>query len=251
MNICFNGCSFTVGEGFPIDLRELYIYDRLLEKKFSFHRTNIAVSGSSNYTIFMRSADAVMSGKYDCVITQWSALNRIWLNPGPDSKFFINDNLPEFQYRNIHLTKNEKRFLQKTLLLLNGDYNNIIDLIQYCNMLESLSELYGVKLGFINGLLPWTNDLKHELGNNLHDCLSSFSKNMLDFENRDDAEIIKFFKHLQDHFATLNQYLWVNLFDSFQNMIQDHGPEGHHPGIISHRQMCEKTSKFLIENKII
>ena len=251
MNICFNGCSFTVGEGFPDDLRELYIYDRLLEKQFNFNRTNIARSGSSNYTIFMRSAAAIMSNQYNCVITQWSGLNRIWLNPGPDSVFFINDQLPEFKYRNIHLTKNEKNIFKNTLLLLNGDYNNIIDLIQYSKILELLAKLHNAKLGFINGLVPWKNDLVRSLDTDLSSSLSNYSKSILDFDNRDDYEIIKFFQQLQEHFATLNQSLWINLFDSFQENVQDQGPEGHHPGIISHRLMADKTSKFLITNKII
>mgnify|MGYP003339309272 FL=1 len=81
MNVCFNGCSFTVGEGFPVDQRENYIYDRILEQTLNFKRANIAVAGSSNYLIFMRSADAILSGDYDCVITQWTALNRLWLCP--------------------------------------------------------------------------------------------------------------------------------------------------------------------------
>jgi len=251
MNICFNGCSFTVGEGFPIVLREQYIYDRLLEKQFNFNRTNIAQGGSSNYTIFMRSAAAIMSGEYNCVITQWSALNRIWLSPGPDSVFFVNDQLPEFKYRTIHLTGTEKHIFKNTLLLLNGDYNNIIDLIQYSKILESLAKLHNVKLGFINGLVPWTDDLIQPLGSDLNSSLSDYSKSMLDFENRPDTEIVKFFQQLQEHFATLNQSSWVNLFDSFQSNIQDVGPEGHHPGINSHLTMANKTAEFLITNKII
>jgi hypothetical protein len=88
MKFCFNGCSFTVGEGFDAGDRDLYVYDRLLEKKFGFKRDNIASCGASNYLIFMRSARAIMSGEYHCVVTQWSELNRIWFYPGPDGEFF-------------------------------------------------------------------------------------------------------------------------------------------------------------------
>ena len=148
INICFNGCSFTVGEGFPIDLRDLYIYDRLLEKQFRFNRTNIAQGGSSNYTIFMRSAQAIMSGHYHCVITQWSALNRLWLHPGPDVDYFINDSQSsDFRYRDLYLGPKEKTTLNNTLLLLNGDYNNIIDLIKFSKILELLAEIKNVKIG--------------------------------------------------------------------------------------------------------
>lgn len=251
MNICFNGCSFTVGEGFPVEQRELYIYDRLLEKKFKFNRTNIASGGSSNYTIFMRSAEAIISEKYNCVISQWSALNRLWLSPGPDSVFFINDASPEFRYRNIHLSGKEKTTFKDTLLLLNGDYSNIIDLIRYTRILESLAKIHNVKLAFINGLVPWTDDLTRPLSADLSNSMSTYSKDLIDFDSREDDEIIKFFQQLQEHFATLNQAHWVNLFDSFIKNTKDCGPEGHHPGIESHKWMADKTADFLITNNII
>jgi hypothetical protein len=251
MNVCFNGCSFTAGDGFQPDQREYYIYDRLLEKKFKFNRLNIAQNGSSNYTIFMRSAGAIMSKQYNCVVTQWTALNRVWLCPGPDSKFFSNDSSPDFNYRNIQLNAEENRVFKNTLLLLNGDYNNIVDLIEYSKILESLANLYNVKIVFINGLVPWTNDLTQLLGSDLNKSLSEYSKSILDFDTRDDVEIIKFFQQLQNYFATLNQTHWVNLFDSFQKNTQDTGPMGHHPGIISHQWMANKTANFLIENKIL
>jgi len=251
MNVCFNGCSFTAGDGFQPDQREDYIYDRLLEKKFKFNRFNIAQTGSSNYTIFMRSASAIMSKQYNCVVTQWTALNRIWLSPGPGSTFFVNDVGPVFNYRNIHLNAEEKRVFKNTLLLLNGDYNNIVDLIEYSKILESLANFCNVKIVFINGLVPWTNDLIQPLESALNKSLSEYSKSMLDFDTRDDVEIIEFFQQLQNCFATLNQTHWVNLFDSFQKNTKDTGPLGHHPGIISHQWMANKTANFLIENNIL
>lgn len=251
MNVCFNGCSFTVGEGFPEDQRNLYIYDRLLEKKFNFNRTNIAIGGSSNYTIFMRSADAVMSGNYDCVVTQWSGLNRLWLYPGPDSKFGVNGNLSDFRYRHIYIEKTEKEKLKNTLLLLNGDYNNIIDLTKFTNILKILASSNDTKLVFVNGLVPWEEDLVKPLEEDLNRSLSDYSKAMLDFDNRDDHEIINFFQTLQQFVMQVDQSLWVNIFDSWMKNILDLGPEGHHPGIKSHQWMADRLSEHFIKNQIL
>jgi len=108
---CFNGCSFTVGEGFPPEQRDEHIYDRLVSRHYFFKAENIAVGGSSNYTIFMRSCQALLSGQYDIVFTQWSALNRIWLHPGPDVAFFTNDRkYSDFSYRDIYITKEKKKY---------------------------------------------------------------------------------------------------------------------------------------------
>lgn len=252
MNICFNGCSLTVGEGFPEDQRDQYIYDRLLEKRFGFNRTNIARGGSSNYTIFLRSADAIMSGQYNCVITQWSALNRIWLYPGPDSEFFTNETVKRpFSYRDIYLSAEEKAKFVNTLLVLNGDYHNIIDLIKFNNILCCLAKQSHTKVVFINGLIPWQQDVSAPLGSDLNSCLSEYTKSLLDFDHRDDSEIVEFFQNLQTHFSSMDQSSWVNLFDSWFSNVQDVGPEGHHPGIVSHQWMADTTANFLLENKIL
>ena len=100
--VCWNGCSFTVGDGFPIHQRDQYIYDRLVSKQFGFESTNISVSGSSNLEIFKRSAQAILNKEHDIVITQWSALNRLRLHPGPDCSFVLNDDFTggEFSFFN-------------------------------------------------------------------------------------------------------------------------------------------------------
>jgi hypothetical protein len=245
MKVCFNGCSFTVGEGFPIEQRDSFIYDRLVSKKFNFESDNIALSGSSNYKIFMRSVDAILSNKYDLVITQWSALNRVWLSPGPDSDFFTNDTkYPTFKYRDIHLSKEEKNKFKDTLLLLNHDFSNIIDLIKYCNILTNINNTK-TQVIFVNGLVPWTQDIATPLTSDLSNCLSKYSKEILDFDNRDNDEIIKFFKILQDNFIKLDTSRWVNLFESFRNNAVDIGPEGHHPGPKSHAWMANKIEDYL------
>jgi hypothetical protein len=246
LKVCFNGCSFTEGEGFPEYQRKYYIYDRLLSNKFNFDLTNIASGGASNYKIFMRSALAITSQKYDIVFTQWSALNRLWLYPGPDSKFLINDiKNPDFRYREIYLSPTQKQKFNNTLLMLNHDYQNIIDLIDYCNILTSLANKLSTRIIFINGLVPWTADLSTPLGNNLSSSMSTYFKNILDFDTRSDSEIINFFSALQTKFTELDLSKWVNVFDSFHENIIDKGPEGHHPGIKSHQWMADQISTYL------
>lgn len=249
MNICFNGCSFTVGEGFMPTQRDEFIYDRLVSRKLNLNATNIATPGASNYKIFMSSASAILSGNYDLVVVQWSALNRIWLHPGPDSNFFVNDKVSlDFKCRELYLNKLQKEIFRNTLLLMNHDYQNIIDLVDYCKILTTLAS--PTKVIFVNGLVPWTADISIPLTDNLSDCMSSYSKEILDFDNRNDAEVIKLFKILQDKFGELDRTRWVNLFDSFQKNTVDIGPEGHHPGPKSHAWMAEKIESYLVTNQL-
>lgn len=253
LNVCFNGCSLTVGEGFPITDRDPYIYDRLVSKKFNFKSTNLAIGGSSNYTIFMRSANAIQSKKYNIVFTQWSALNRIWLSPGPEVYYFVNDKkYPDFKYRDLYISPKEKIKLNNNLLLLNHDYQNILDLIDYCKILNQLAQANSTKLFFINGLLPWQDDLVNLIDvGKFSTSLSDYTKNILDFNNRNDDEIVQYFNKLQDKFKQLDQTNWINLFSSFNSNVVDVGPEGHHPGIDSHKWLAEQISNFLNRNNIL
>lgn len=247
-HVCWNGCSFTVGEGFPEDQRNHFVYRSLVDKHFEFSSDLLATGGASNYKIFMSSAQAVISGKYDIVFTQWSMLNRIWLYPGPDTSFFLNDAIKDYRYRDIYISPKDKQRLKDQLLILNHDYHNILDVIQYCNILENLSLSCRTKLVFINGCLPWNNDLNNNtVREDLEKCLSDYTKSILDFDRREDNEIINFFQQLQSKFSTLNQSLWVNIFDAMYKNIIDVGPEGHHPGVETHKWMYNIISKHLQE----
>jgi hypothetical protein len=253
LKACFNGCSFTVGEGFPVEIRDNYIYDRLVSKDCNFQASNIARGGSSNYVIFLRSAKAIMSKQYDIVLTQWSALNRIWFYPGPDAEYHINDGQIDYnyRYRDFYLNKKEKIKLENTLRILNHDYQNIFDLVDYCQILNQLANHNSITLIHINGLVPWTNDLMINDIINLKETLSSYTQSILDFDQRDDDEIIKYFRKLQKKFLELDQSNWVNIFDSFMDHEIDIGPEGHHPGINSHQWMAEQIINYIKTNKIV
>ena len=250
--VCWNGCSFTVGDGFPIHQRDQYIYDRLVSKQFGFESTNISVSGSSNLEIFKRSAQAILNKEHDIVITQWSALNRLRLHPGPDCSFVLNDTkYSEFKYRDIYIDSNTKTLLRKMLLLLNHDYHNLLDLIEYCCILDYMAVASNVKVIFVNGLVPWTDDLNCTLpSSDIGSSLSDYTKSMLDFDHRDDLEVITFFQELQRKFLSIDQRLWVNLFDSMMRNSPDIGPEGHHPGPLSHQIMATKISDYITRNNL-
>jgi hypothetical protein len=76
---------------------------------------------------------------------------------------------------------------------MNHDYNNIIELIDYCNILTALADTSATKVIFVNGLVPWQHDLVQPLLNDLGQSLSEYSKSILDFDHRPDNEIVEFF----------------------------------------------------------
>jgi hypothetical protein len=200
----------------------------------------------------MRSVAAIMSGKFDLIITQWTALNRIWFFPGPDTQYFTNDQkFPDYRYRDIYLSPKEKLKFNNTLLLMNHDFYNILHLIDYCTILDSLANLNKLPIVYINGLLPWQDDLMLTEITNLEKNLSLYTKEILDFENRNDDEVINFFNILNKKALKINQSHWVNLFDSWQKNNIDIGPEGHHPGVLSHQLMADKLINHIKDRKFL
>jgi hypothetical protein len=135
--------------------------------------------------------------------------------------------------------------------MMNHDYHNICELVDYCSILDRLSEHHGKIVVYINGLVPWTEDIAKPLSTDLYESLSEYTKEILDFDNRDDQEIIQLFGRLQQKFSELDQSKWVNLFDSFVSDTVDKGPQGHHPGIQSHIIMAEKILSYLSKKQVL
>jgi hypothetical protein len=233
----------TRGDGFDdADLGQTW--PQIITQTFMFDSDNLAVSGASNHMIFMLASQAIQSGKYDIVFAQWTALNRVWLSPGPNCWYYATgDGRDEFDYRDIHLTAKEKTQLEQRLLLLNHDYQNIVYLIDYVSILNDLARLHGVKLAHVNGMVPWQADLM--VDDKDFNIISDYSRSLLDFDQRNDEEIDELYSQLKLKFSTVDRTCWVNIFDSFQSNMTDVGPLGHHPGPTSHLVMAKKVANFL------
>jgi hypothetical protein len=247
LTACFTGCSFTVGEGFPQDQRSAHIYDRIVSKHAGLDSVNLARGGWGNYRIFMQAANSITSQKYDIVFAQWSDMNRIWLSPGPEEWFASNDDSDQsFRYHDIYISAKDKLNFIDTVKVLNHDYQNIIDLVDYTKILNQLADANNVKIVHINGLVPWQDDLLASLDRtNLETFFSDYTKTLLNFETKPEHEVCYYFNKLQNKFNELDQTRWVNLFDSFLSNTVDTGPLGHHPGERSHRIMADKIINYL------
>lgn len=233
----------TRGDGFE-DNNLDQTWPQIITKTFMFDSDNLAVSGASNHMIFTLTAEAVQSRNYDIIFVQWTALNRIWLSPGPNTWYYATgDGHHQFNYRDIQLTTKEKNQLEERLLLLNHDYQNIFYLIDYVNILNDLAQFHGVQLIHVNGMVPWQADLM--VDDKDFNIISDYSRTLLDFDNRSDEEIEQLYSLLKNKFASVDRSRWVNIFDSFQSSMTDLGPLGHHPGPASHLAMAKKVAHFL------
>jgi len=251
MKIAFNGCSFTRGDGFPIAERDTALYYGQVAKHLDCGFDNHAKGGYSNLRIFHSAYEDIVSEKYKTVFVQWSYVNRTWLSPRPNQWYFMGSRfapINDIYGESITFTKAEIDKITDTYMLLNGDYQNLIELVTYSNILEQLAKVYNTKIVFINGIVLWTEDMfeHYSTDASLQQALSDYAKEIYDNDNRPETVVSKFQAELFNKTETLNKDLWVNLFESMYKITFDFAPEdGVHPGPKTHQLLAEKIILFL------
>jgi hypothetical protein len=245
IKVAFTGCGLTHGDGFDLAYLTPEIWPNIISRVFNFDSENLSISGASNLRIFQTASTAILSKKYDLIFCQWTQLNRLWLSPGPDTWYFVNgDSKDSYSYDSVGLDLQKKTDLAQTVLQLNHDYQNIIELVDYISILEELAQYKQVKIVHVNGMLPWQPDLHNENVANDFSAMSLYTKELLDFDHRDDVEIKKLFLKLHHKFKELDPQRWVNLFDSFQSQTVDVLSTGH-PGVRSQVSMSNLVRNYL------
>jgi hypothetical protein len=202
----FIGCSFTVGEGLEFEKLDADNYTNIVVKRYSANVLNLAKKGNSNYNIFITALTEILFNTPDKIFIQWSALNRMWLYPGPNTELTVSHTINnDYVYRDIVYEKKELQKFADTYHILNHDYNNLLTLINYSNILTELSK-NKTQLIFINGLVPWTEDIADISAlSNMAERLSEYTKEILEFNYRDDTELTDIFTTLNSALMNLNK----------------------------------------------
>ena len=153
----FIGCSITKGVGLPDEDLDENNYAKIVGNHFDAEINNLSIGGNSNYNIFISGLNELLYSKPDVLLIQWSGLQRHWLYPNLDLTFpIVDDNaIKDLNYLDIVFSKKDLQKFVKQFLLLNHDYHNILALLNYCKILETVAHTQ-TKIIFINGfLLRW------------------------------------------------------------------------------------------------
>ena len=252
-NICFNGSSLTAGFGLPSHQREL-VYDVLLKNSLNANIENLSVGAESNLEIFKKAISAIRSKKYHIIINQWTFLNRFWLYPRPNNPISFNGNNKFHDVRSaLGLTVSKKKIKQmcETYLMLNHDYNSLIDLIDYSIVLDDLGKLHNVHIIHLNGYVDIGKDLIEFDPTNLHKSLSKYNQELIEFNFTNEETSLKHLYLLQEKIKNLELSNWVNFFESINQLKLDIGPLGHHLGKKTHKLIASMIEDHIKLNKII
>lgn len=227
MKIYFTGCSITMGAGFDFVQNDLRIYPMQVCANYKAECINQAEGGSDNRKIFLRAAKAIMDHQADVYVVQWSALHRHWLYPAPNRGIYMGGHSEESPL---------KSFIAQ-YQLLNHDYNNIMTVVDYTRILENLAQANFAKLIFVNGMLPWTEDLltQNDYGSYARELMRDLSNDeVTDFRNR-----------LTNNLELVDWTLWANPWTSITTMQQDNAPLDNHPGAKTHEQVATQVITVL------
>lgn len=237
----FIGCSITKGVGLPKEDLDENNYTNIVGKYFNAEITNLSISGNSNYNIFMSGLNELLYNRPDTLLIQWSGLHRHWMHPNLDLSFGIGamDAINELNYLDTVFSKKDLQKFVKQFLLLNHDYHNILALLNYCKILETVAHTQ-TKIIFINGLLPWTKEIQflQAMGNPAKN-FSEYTKNLLSIDKLPDQDIEFFFNKIHNGLSQIDKNNWINMFRSILTLAEDVGTDNLHPGPNTHAKIAQ------------
>lgn len=221
--IYFGGCSITMGAGYPAQQQDARIYPNIVAQALYGQADNQAEGGSSNLKIFTRAAKALLDRQHDAYFVQWSALHRHWVYPSPKQGFYIGS------YADNSIA--DPNFVAQ-YQLLNHDYSNIMSVIDYTRILQQMADDASVDIWFVNGMLPWTEDMLSE-GRDA----SEYAQGL--YQGLDVDETADFAERLRNNLELIDWQQWINPWMSIAAMQTDTAPLDTHPGPATHLQLAE------------
>lgn len=250
-NILFSGCSFVAGLGLPQEKTDennfvnIFCKDNFKE----YHLKNIGINGSSNLRIFLDTCHEINKTCYDYIFVGWTSYPRYvgWLGLEEyqtKRSFVPNHPIKEHLGNDISFDSKFLTNLRDNLFLTTNAHYEILDIIQYINILKNLADYYKSKIYFINNICHWDNNYFTKILDPKLENLTDYTNKILNSHNRSDDNIRNLYFKMHDsysHYGTIQEALWLNLYSSFKSHQIDTGNDNFHPGPLSHQQF----SKFL------
>ena len=242
--IAFFGGSIPAGGGYADEKASEFIYPNLIANK-GYTIFNCSKPGSGNHEIFLSCCNFLANDHADILIIEWNTFHRFWFYPKFNFELFIsasgfsvNEKLKSI----LGLSVSELKKIQKYLLTLNGEYKSLINLLDYCFILQDYAKLKNIQIIMINGNTPWTDKVFQNPENikNIFLETDDFTKNLLDSENLDDEEVIHWWIAIYQKYKKINLENWVCFSEKLLNYQVDYAPLDNHPGPQSHKIFAEK-----------
>lgn len=252
--ISFFGGSNLVGAGYPDGVSSNDIYPNIIARH-GYNIENHGIAGASSYEIFLNVLQRITQDTLpDIVCIEWNTFIRYKFHPSPDFSIRVSSSpivMPTNWPHAISLTAKELNKFQETLMLLDGEYQRILTLINYCNILQNLCDQKNINLAMFAGNTGWNRDLFIDHSKDIGKwTLSKHTKELLDFDNRDDENILELLSTLKNNFDLLDLKKWVFVFEDINSFRVDHAPLDKHPGPKTMELIAKKIVNFLKDKNL-
>jgi hypothetical protein len=271
--VVFVGCSFTAGTGWldvDYNVKEnLWIeckdHPKLwtnlcctqIDQLKNLQAVNVGKCGLSNSEIFIATTKAITNynSDIDTIFCQWTGMPRYFFSVGFELWSTGQGLHPNQRSGGVNLSCGhswDKEYLNDLLdrlLVLHHLHDEILKVVTYCNTLQKLSNLFGIKLYFINGLCPWDQDYFVRLTDVMPEQFTAFTKKeILNIDSRNDADSFQLYKKMHDDYDSaggIDPKQWVNLYSSMEQQKIDTNYDYSHPGIKSNQLYFKQVKQFL------
>lgn len=257
MTTLFVGCSYTFGEGFAQQNHEPNLWVNLLHSNIkqlsSTELVNLGETAASNEKIFYKASRYIAAYRPRFAFVQWTGSPRynilLGIEPYHTNQYFAFDgsvydhHLHSIDYSAAYLENIRNRFLS-----LHHPHQSILNIVEYTNSLIELCQLTKTQLFFINGLCSWDRDYFTKLNNSTPNKYTAYTQKILETHTRDDNQVYILYDRIHSDYAqagTVQESLWMNLYDSFLNNRVDTNNDNLHPGIKSNQFYFELVRNSL------
>lgn len=247
--ILFSGCSLPAGVGLEREKNDNSNYVNVFANDVfgeSVTVNNIAIPGNSNLRTFLNTCTELVNEKYDYVFVCWTSYPRLVVWPGLeeyDTRRTLNAarsrTITEHQGSRLMFTEKFLTDLSDNISLVQNAHYDILDIIQYINILIKIAEQSNTKIYFINNMCWWDRNFFDPVPDNhiLPSNLTPYTNQVLESNFRDDPQIERLYKKMHKDYKDaggIQQAHWLNLYNNFIGQIVDKGLDKVHPGPKSH-----------------
>lgn len=253
----FCGCSYVQGTGLDLEKSDPQLWVNILHQctpelaVTKLH--NLGISGSTNEEIFLSAIKELLQGRCKYLFVAWTSLKRLKVNPSvelyPTEVYLERSSIddvkinPDTVIPGSYIENIRDRFFDLT-----HTHYDLLKILQYTTILDSLARQLDVSVFFINSLLPVDTNYfnKVSVNSRLPSDTTMFTQDLLNLKTRDDTEYFKLYDKIHSDYKNTGSLLcnWINLDHGFRtHFYLDQGNDNLHPGPISNQNFAY----FLIE----
>lgn len=252
MNILFSGCSHTEGYGLDNGKDDVNNYCNVLTSLYfgtDAKIKNIGTAGHSNLRIFLDTCFELSQNTYDLAFVTWTSYPKLvsWLGIEEyECKrcFMPNNYIVEHNGNDIQFSSKFLNDLNNNLSLISNDHYEILDIVQYCNLLQVFSKQ--TDIFFINNSCTWDLEYFTHVKDFSVEKITSYTKKLLNVTNRDVDQVQRLYHKIHNDYHAkggIREKQWLNLYKCFRNFRIDLAKDNLHLGPKSHRAVGEFLAK--------